>query len=93
PRVVAVGVNCTAPRYIGSLITTLREVMAKPIVVYPNSGERYDAAGKRWLPDESPADLAAGAGEWVRLGAGIVGGCCRTGPADIRRLRRLLLSG
>ncbi|MDH3746498.1 MAG: homocysteine S-methyltransferase family protein, partial [Acidobacteriota bacterium] len=29
---------------------------------------------------------------WVELGARVIGGCCRIGPNDIRRLRRRLLS-
>ncbi len=92
-RVVAVGVNCTAPRHIASLIAILREVDVGPIVVYPNSGESYDAEAKRWLPGEHQLDLADNAGRWVEMGARIVGGCCRTKPRDIRRLRRRLLAG
>lgn len=92
-RVVAVGVNCTAPRHIASLIAILRKVDVGPIVVYPNSGESYDAEAKRWLPGEHRQDLADNAARWVEMGARIVGGCCRTKPRDIRRLRRRLLAG
>lgn len=92
-RVVAVGINCTAPRHIASLIAILREVDVGPIVVYPNSGESYDAEAKRWLPGEHHLDLADDAARWVEMGARIVGGCCRTKPRDIRRLRRRLLAG
>ena len=91
PAVVAVGVNCTAPRHVGTLITALRQVTARPIVVYPNSGERYDAAAGRWLPGDERPDLVAAAPGWVELGARAVGGCCRIGPDQIRRLRRRLL--
>jgi homocysteine S-methyltransferase len=58
--VAAVGVNCTPPEHIVSLIGEIRAVSRKPIVVYPNSGERYDGAGKCWLGE--PADLVSLAG-------------------------------
>ena len=90
---VAVGINCTAPRHIASLIAILCEVNVGPIVVYPNSGESYDAEAKRWLPGEHHLDLADDTARWVEMGARIVGGCCRTKPRDIRRLRRRLLAG
>ena len=91
PAVAAIGVNCTAPRHLPSLIAALRRVTSKPIVAYPNSGERYDAGSKRWRPGERVTELADSAVGWVERGASIIGGCCRTGPEDIRRLRRALL--
>jgi len=86
-QVVAIGVNCTAPWYIPELIGELRAATGKPIVVYPNSGETYDAAGKRWLPGEQALDLGRACQEWRSLGARLIGGCCRTGPAQIRLIR------
>jgi homocysteine S-methyltransferase len=91
PRVIALGVNCTAPRHVASLIASLSRVTNKPIAAYPNSGERYDASNKRWLPDERARDLSAAASEWADLGARLIGGCCRIGPRQIRALRRRLL--
>jgi homocysteine S-methyltransferase len=93
PQILAVGINCTAPRYIAGLIEKVRNATDKPIVVYPNSGEGYDARAKRWLEVvDGPLDLAAEGPGWYRLGARIIGGCCRTGPEDIRRLRAALSS-
>ncbi|XP_010938213.1 homocysteine S-methyltransferase 2 isoform X2 [Elaeis guineensis] len=48
-RVVAVGINCTPPRFIHGLILSIQKVTDKPILVYPNSGERYDADKKEWV--------------------------------------------
>ena len=58
PRVVAVGVNCTAPELIPSLIGEARKGTDKPIFVYPNSGEVYDAGKKQWhsTPSSTPLD-------------------------------------
>src|SRR5688500_5616236 len=45
PAVVAVGVNCTDPAGIGPAIEAASR-SGKPVVVYPNSGEGWDAAGR-----------------------------------------------
>jgi homocysteine S-methyltransferase len=86
-QVVAVGVNCTRPQYIGALLEQMRGQTDKPLLVYPNSGERYDALGKRWLGGGDVIGLALQAQSWRRAGARLIGGCCRTTPADIRALR------
>lgn len=89
--VAAVGINCTAPEFIGSLIEEARKGTDKPVLVYPNSGEKYDARRKRWhsCPTSYPWEETAVA--WVRSGASGVGGCCRVGSDGIRRIRRSLL--
>jgi len=66
----------------------------KPLVVYPNSGEGWDATTKQWTPSVSgtlpSGSLGLQVSEWFRLGATIVGGCCRTTPEDIRCIRQTL---
>jgi homocysteine S-methyltransferase len=91
-RIIAVGVNCTAPRFISALVTSVRAVTSKPIIVYPNSGELWEADGKRWIPGEEAVDLPQASRAWRDQGASLIGGCCRTGPEDIRRIRQQLLS-
>jgi len=87
PRVAAVGVNCSAPQYIGGLIARIKSVLQnKSIVVYPNSGEHYDAASKTWHGMERPLEYAAAARTWFDAGAKIIGGCCRMGPAHVRAI-------
>ncbi|MFC7740772.1 homocysteine S-methyltransferase family protein [Nocardiopsis composta] len=34
-----------------------------------------------------PGGVRPRSAEWVRAGARLVGGCCRTGPEHIRRIR------
>jgi homocysteine S-methyltransferase len=90
-RVVAVGINCTPPGFVGELLSSLGQI-PKPLVVYPNSGEGWDAVAKRWtsgVPGGDPVDLCA---DWQALGAELIGGCCRTGPADIAAMRARLLA-
>jgi homocysteine S-methyltransferase len=91
PNLAAVGVNCTAPAHVAELVAAARAVTAKPIVVYPNSGEGWDAVARRWTGDDALADLGAGAALWRAQGAALVGGCCRVGPREIAALRRALL--
>ena len=91
-RVVAVGVNCVAPAHVGELIGRIRTATDLPVIVYPNSGEVYDADSGEW---SWPAGAAGESGrlrgrarEWMAAGAAGVGGCCRVGPGGIRALRR-----
>jgi homocysteine S-methyltransferase len=85
--VVAVGVNCPAPDGVLPAVTAA-SAADKPVVVYPNSGERWDAAARRWTGTAglSPADALT----WVDSGARLVGGCCRVGPEAIAALARAL---
>jgi len=90
PGFVAVGVNCTAPEHVEELVTRIAATTAKPIVVYPNSGEGWDTGAGRWLPATGPDVDAASARRWVAAGARLVGGCCRVGPGRIRELAAAL---
>ncbi len=82
PGIVAVGVNCTAPEHALELVERAAATTAKPIVVYPNSGEDWDPVRRHWTGSRHPVDGAAAAG-WIAAGARIVGGCCRVTPAQI----------
>jgi len=85
PGVVALGINCTEPRFIDELVRRAADRTDLPIIVYPNGGERWDATGRRWSgrgPDEI-SDQVAG---WLDAGARIIGGCCRVGPAAISQV-------
>jgi homocysteine S-methyltransferase len=76
-EIVAVGVNCCSP---GDVVTALADARG-PLVAYPNSGQGWDAVGRRWT-GQSAFDPGA-VESWVTHGARLVGGCCRVGPADI----------
>ncbi|MDX1613518.1 MAG: homocysteine S-methyltransferase [Candidatus Promineifilaceae bacterium] len=91
PGVAAIGINCTAPRYIAGLVREVRRVTDRPIVVYPNSGERYNLDDKRWLGEKDVTAFAELSHHWHAAGAQVVGGCCRTGPAHIAELRDSLV--
>ncbi len=82
--VLAVGVNCCDPAGVEAAVAVASQASGLPVVVYPNSGETWDAGRRGWVgrPD---LDLAAVDG-WVAGGARLVGGCCRVGPEQVREL-------
>lgn len=88
PQTVAVGVNCVPSKWIPSLIPELRAGSDLPIMVYPNSGEGWDAGARCWIGNSEPAEFGVLAAAWFAEGAQIIGGCCRTGPAHIREVAR-----
>jgi homocysteine S-methyltransferase len=85
-RIRAVGLNCTAPEHVAELVARARTVTDKPIVVYPNSGEAWDAGRRRWIGATGPTVDPTAARGWVEAGASLVGGCCRVGPDRIAAL-------
>jgi homocysteine S-methyltransferase len=87
-QVVAVGVNCCDPRDVRAAVETAVRVTGKPVVAYPNSGERWDAAARRWRGNSAfSPELVRG---WRAAGASLIGGCCRVGPAQIAALAAIL---
>lgn len=77
-EIVAVGVNCCAPDDVLGAIE-IASTLGKPVIVYPNSGQRWDGHG--WT---GTSRFSAGlVRQWIAAGARIVGGCCRVGPTDI----------
>jgi homocysteine S-methyltransferase len=93
PAVVAIGVNCTAPRDMPSLLAAARAATAWPLIAYPNLGRGWDAASRTWLaPDGDTFDPAVVAG-WTAVGVGWLGGCCGVGPAEIAALASRLAAG
>jgi homocysteine S-methyltransferase len=87
-QIVAVGANCTPPQYIAPLLRRMRDQTDKPLVAYPNSGELYDASSKQWSGDSGCLKFGEQARHWHAEGARLIGGCCRTGPSDIRSVKR-----
>jgi homocysteine S-methyltransferase len=87
PQIVALGVNCTAPQYITPLLQHMHGRTTKPLLAYPNSGELYDSATKGWSAIHAARPFADAAPAWYAAGARLIGGCCRTGPGEIRALK------
>ena len=84
PQIAAIGINCTSPKYIPSLIREGKQKTDKPILVYPNLGETYDAVTNDWDGHVAVELFGEEARGWYEAGARLIGGCCRTAPEDIR---------
>lgn len=82
--VLAVGVNCCDPEEAQEAVEVAVAVTGRPAVVYPNSGEGWDAGARRWTGRGTfdPGRVRA----WARAGARLVGGCCRVGPEQVAEL-------
>ncbi len=85
-QIRAIGINCTAMTNVTATLATLRPLTDKPIVVYPNNGDRYDPSDKSWHSNPDAPSFATLAPQWQQAGASIIGGCCRTTPADIQAI-------
>jgi len=86
PAVVAVGVNCTEPVHVPSLLERMAHVTDLPLIAYPNAGGSWDAASRAWVGPVQPVEEAART--WIERGARIVGGCCGTDAGVISRIAR-----
>ncbi|MFJ3669004.1 homocysteine S-methyltransferase [Streptomyces sp. NPDC090106] len=87
-EIIAVGVNCCAPEHVEHAVATAARVTGKPVVVYPNSGETWNAATRAWEGDPTftPDRVRA----WRDAGARLIGGCCRVGPTAITSISATL---
>lgn len=92
-QIVAIGVNCTPPKFITMLLQEARQVTNKPLLAYPNSGEAWDAERHCWIVGSQIEGFGKLPLEWYHAGAQLIGGCCRTGPNDVRAMREMLGNG
>lgn len=86
PQAAAIGINCTSPLHIPSLVREIKKNSSKPIIVYPNSGEYYSAVTNTWHGETSSDKFGLQSKEWFKNGATLIGGCCRTTPGHIHEV-------
>lgn len=92
--VVAVGVNCTSPLHVRSLIDLAADRSDRPVVCYPNRGAFWDPVRRVWVdPPRQDARPTLRPLEWRDAGASLIGGCCGTTPQDIGTMAAALRSG
>ncbi len=81
---LSVGINCAlGPKEMRPHIEELSALASCFVSAYPNAGLPNAFGGF----DETPDTMAASLGDWARSGfLNVVGGCCGTTPAHIRRI-------
>jgi S-methylmethionine-dependent homocysteine/selenocysteine methylase len=91
PEVVAVGVNCCEPSDVDiALRLAAEDRLPVPVIAYPNSGEQWDAAARRWTGE--PTLHTERARAWSNEGARALGGCCRVGPALLSQIAQAVVT-
>ncbi|ANN21955.1 homocysteine S-methyltransferase [Amycolatopsis orientalis] len=87
-RIIATGMNCSPAPDVDAAIALAVEESGKPAVVYPNSGQTWDAAARAWRgePTFDPGRVNG----WIDQGARLLGGCCQVGPDQIRTLAKVI---
>ncbi len=81
---IGCGINCSSPENVTGVMQQLAGMKTGNFVVYPNSGEVYDKSCNCWKESGEKNMFINYVDRWYSLGAKIIGGCCRTGPEEIR---------
>jgi len=83
-NLIGCGINCSDPGNTTAILKGLQNLEKKNFVVYPNSGEIYDKHCNCWKEPENMDLFLASVSTWYEFGAKIIGGCCRTGPEEVK---------
>jgi S-methylmethionine-dependent homocysteine/selenocysteine methylase len=91
-QIVALGFNCVPDDLALAALKTLKPLFKRgTLIVYPNSGEQWNAQAREWEGKRTEGStLADKTVEWWKAGAGMIGGCCRTTPEDIGVMKKAL---
>ena len=85
----AIGFNCgLGPEQMKKLLPQLTECCSLPIVINPNAGLPVVVNGQT-VYNVEPEAFAESVKTLVEMGASVVGGCCGTTPAHIKRVVEL----
>ena len=77
---------------IEKLVKQAARATSKPIIVYPNNGDIYDPVTKSWQTVSNAPAFSDLVPKWRAAGANLIGGCCRTTPADISQIASAMAS-
>lgn len=83
-QVIAVGINCVKLELVEPALKNMKEITDKHLIVYPNSSAVYDPKSKTWSQPKISATFEELIPNWYEAGARIIGGCCTTGPKEIK---------
>ena len=86
------GLNCGTGvdmRMAASIVRRYRATCGLPVMAQPNAGAPV-LEDMKVLYKETPEEMGAGLKDLLAAGASIVGGCCGSTPAHLRRFREIL---
>lgn len=87
----ALGVNCCQAEDALAAVRILAEGTDRPLMAYPNSGERWDHIARTWEPREKGELTPLGAvPDLLEAGVRFLGGCCRVTPREIEAMTGLI---
>ena len=88
-RADAIGINCgMGPEQMIPVLEQFLKYSSLPIIVKPNAGLPKQRDGQTYY-DVDPDQFAQLMKKITEMGASVIGGCCGTTPAHIRRLKEL----
>ncbi|MFO7850002.1 MAG: bifunctional homocysteine S-methyltransferase/methylenetetrahydrofolate reductase [Spirochaetia bacterium] len=86
------GLNCsTGPAYMLDSLGSIAQVVSKPISIMPNAGFPRDYEDRQ-IYLASPEYFAEYAIHFVEAGASIIGGCCGTTHAHIKKMGQAVIN-
>ena len=84
-QITTLGINCFSPLLVEKALKELKKYSNKKTLVYPNSGEKYNPKDKYWSGKNEFNNLMIK--NWLSLSPDIIGGCCRVGYDNIKKMR------
>jgi homocysteine S-methyltransferase len=84
-QISTLGINCFSPLLVEKALKKLKKYSNKKTLVYPNSGEKYNPKDKYWSGKNEFDNLMIK--NWLSLSPDIIGGCCRVGYNNIKKMR------
>ena len=84
-HITSIGLNCFSPLFVKEAYLMIKNNTEKKIIIYPNSGEVYNPKEKIWIGKKLYEDKMIK--NWLSLSPDIIGGCCRVGYHEIKKMR------
>ncbi len=88
---LGIGINCSHPKAVSPFLYEAAKSFSGDFIVYPNSGEGFDLERGTWTGDLNNGLFQENVLLWKKLGAKVMGGCCRTSSETIALIKRTVL--
>ncbi|CCE82713.1 Piso0_002454 [Millerozyma farinosa CBS 7064] len=91
-NILAIGCNCIDYKLVTSILEQFKylNTFEVPTIVYPNFGFTYNKGTDRYKAHKDLDKWKRLANEWLDYNVKLIGGCCSTGPQEIKIISDLL---